>query len=82
MPMFFDPTPQERQVLEAIARQIPDVQRELVRNHPQLSMPDRGAHQQQLAGSKVLLTIAESLPAELDDLGIFQRLSPARIGLG
>ena len=82
MPMFFDPTPEEKQVLEAIARQIPDVQRALVRNHPQLSLPDRGAHQQQLAGSKVLLTIADSLPAELDDLGIFRRSSPARIGIG
>lgn len=82
MSIFFDPTPEERQALEAIARQIPDVQRELVRNHPQLTMPDRGAHQQQLAGSKVLLTIADSLPAELDGLGIFQRSSPARIGLG
>ena len=45
MPTFFDPTPEERHALEAIARQIPDVQRGLVRNHPQLTMPDRGAHQ-------------------------------------
>jgi hypothetical protein len=82
MPMFFDPTPEERHALEAIARQIPDVQQELVRNHPQLTMPDRGAHQQQLAGSMVLLTIADSLPTELDGLGVFQRSSPARIGLG
>lgn len=82
MPTFFDPTPEERKVLEAIARQIPDVQRTLVRNHPQLTMPDRGAHQQQLAGSKVLLTVADTLPPELDGLGIFQRSAPARIGIG
>ncbi len=82
MPTFFDPTPEERKVLEAIARQIPDVQRTLVRNHPQLTMPDRGAHQQQLAGSKVLLTVADTLPPELDGLGIFQRSTPARIGIG
>ena len=82
MPTFFDPTPEERHALEAIARQIPDVQRGLVRNHPQLTMPDRGAHQQQLAGSKVLLTTADSLPAELDGLGIFQRSSAPRIGIG
>ncbi len=82
MPAFFDPTPEERQALEAIARQIPDVQRTLVRNHPQLSLPDRAAHQQQLAGSTVLLTIGDPLPPELDGLGIFQRSSPARIGIG
>jgi hypothetical protein len=82
MPMFFDPTPEERQALEAIARQIPEVQRDLVRNHPQLLFPDRGAHQQQLAGSRVLLTTSDSLPAELDGLGIFQRSSPPRIGIG
>jgi hypothetical protein len=82
MPTFFDPTPEERKVLEAIARQIPDVQRTLVRNHPRLTMPDRGAHQQQLAGSKVLLTVADTLPPELDGLGIFQRSAPARIGIG
>jgi hypothetical protein len=82
MPTFFDPTPEERRALEAIARQIPDVQQGLVRNHPQLTMPDRGAHQQQLAASKVLLTIADSLPPELDGLGVFQRSSPPRIGIG
>jgi hypothetical protein len=82
MPTFFDPTPEERQALEAIARQIPDVQRTLVRNHPRLTMPDRAAHQQQLAGSKVLLTVADALPPELDGLGIFQRSSTPRIGIG
>jgi hypothetical protein len=82
MPMFFDPTPEEREVLEAIARQIPDVQRTFVRNHPRLTMPDRAAHQQQLAGSKVLLTVAETLPPELDGLGIFQRSAPVRTGIG
>ena len=82
MPKFFDPTPEERKALEDIAHQIPDVQRTLVRNHPRLTVPDRGAHQMQLAGTKVLLTIADALPPELDGLGIFQRSSPARIGIG
>jgi hypothetical protein len=45
-------------------------------------MPDRGAHQQQLAGSKVLLTVADALPPELDGLGIFQRSSREGIGIG
>jgi hypothetical protein len=73
MPAFFSPTPDERRVLEALAHEIASVQRTLVNNHPELTMPDRGAHQQQLAGSKVLLTIAGELPRQLDGLGIFQR---------
>ena len=72
MPKFFNPTPEQRRELEAIAAGIPGVQQTLVKNHPQLTMPDRGAHQMQLAGSKVLLTIADRLPPALDGLGIFQ----------
>ena len=62
---------QERRVLDELASQIPDVQRRLVDRHPQLTMPDRGAHQQQLAGSKVTLDVARQLPPELAGLGIF-----------
>src|SRR5262245_19953423 len=82
MAKFFVPTPEERRALEALADQIPDVQRTLVRNHPRLSVPDRAAHQQQLAASKVLLTVADRLPADLDGLGVFRRSSPPRIGIG
>jgi hypothetical protein len=82
MAKFFVPTPEDRRALEAIADQIPDVQRTLVRNHPRLSVPDRAAHQQQLAASKVLLTLADRLPAQLDGLGVFRRSSPPRIGIG
>ena len=69
MPQNSDP--QERRELDKIASQIPDVQRTLVDRHPQLTMPDRGAHQQQLAGSRVTLDIAGQLPPELAGLGIF-----------
>ena len=82
MATFFDPKPEERRALEQIANQIPDVQQKLVRNHPQLTTPDRAAHQMQLAGSKVVLTVADTLPAELDGLGIFQRSSQPRVGIG
>jgi hypothetical protein len=82
MAKFFVPTPEDRRALEALADEIPDVQRTLVRNHPRLSVPDRAAHQQQLAASKVLLTFADRLPAELDGLGVFRRSSPPRIGIG
>jgi hypothetical protein len=81
MSTFFHPTPDERRILEQLAGQIPDVQQTLINNHPRLTMPDRGAHQQQLAGSKVLLTIADDLPRELDGLGIFQR-GRTHVGIG
>ena len=42
MSTFFDPTPDDRRKLEEIARGIPEVQETLVKNHPQLTMPDRG----------------------------------------
>ena len=84
MPAFFHPTPEERRVLDALSAEIPDVQQTLVSNHPGLTMPDRGAHQQQLAGSKVLLTVADQLPSELDNLGVFQRgaSSNSHVGIG
>jgi len=84
MPDFFDPTPEQRRELEHIADGIPAVQRTLVDNHPQLAMPDRGAHQQQLAGSKVILTVKHPLPAALDGLGIFHETdrSAPQIGIG
>ncbi len=72
MPKFFDPTPEQRGELEAIAAAIPGVQKTFVLNHPHVKTPDRGAHQQQIAASKVLLTVADRLPPELDGLGVFQ----------
>jgi hypothetical protein len=83
MATFFDPTPEQRGALEQIASAIPAVQQEFVARHPQLTVPDRGAHQQQLAASKVLLTVSERLPSALDGLGIFDGTSgtPA-VGIG
>ena len=82
MSQFYAPTPEQRRALEQLAEQVADVQRTLVANHPQLQSPDRGAHQQQLAGGKVLLTVDAQLPTELDGLGIFQRGSGPRVGIG
>ena len=81
MSAFFDPTPAERAALEKLIGEIPDIQQTLVRNHERLTQPDRGAHQQQLAGSRVLLTVAEELPPALDGLGVFQRRSKL-VGIG
>jgi hypothetical protein len=82
MATFFDPTPEQRRELEEIAAGIPAVQDTLVRNHAELTMRDRGAHQQQLAASKVHLTVAATLPPALDGLGIFQRSSGPQVGIG
>ena len=82
MSQFYAPTPEQRRALEQLAEQVAGVQRTLVANHPHLQSPDRGAHQQQLAGGKVLLTVDAQLPKELDALGIFQRQSAPRVGIG
>ena len=81
MAPFFNPTPDERRKLDQIAAGIPGVQDTLVRNHPQLTVRDRGAHQQQLAASRVLLAVAEALPPALDGLGVFQPGARA-VGIG
>jgi len=81
MPEHFNPSPEQRHALEALVGQVADVQRTLVVNHPRLQQPDRGAHQPQLAGGRVHLTVAPQLPSELDRLGIFQPAS-ARLGIG
>jgi hypothetical protein len=82
MSQFYAPTAEQRQALERLAEQVADVQRTFVANHPQLQSPDRGAHQQQLAGGKVLFTVDAQLPAELDGLGLFQRGSGPHVGIG
>ena len=64
---------------------IPGIQHTLVAKAPQLTRPDRVAHQQQIAGSKVLLVIADTLPDALVGLGIFRRDAAAagnRVGIG
>src|SRR5262245_8827567 len=71
MSAIFNPTAEETRVLETVISEITRVQDRLVNNHPQLTRPDRGAHQQQLAGGKVVLTLERSLPPALDGLGIF-----------
>jgi hypothetical protein len=65
------PTPDARRELEQLADEIPGIQQTLVANDPQLQQPDRGAHQQQLAGGRVTLRVTAPLPPELDGLGLF-----------
>ena len=58
----YNPTPDERRALEALAEEVAGVQRTFVANHPGLAQPDRGAHQPQLGGGKVLLQVNDTLP--------------------
>jgi hypothetical protein len=69
---FFDPTPEARKALEDLVKDIPDVQKTFVENDKHLVRTDRGAHQQQIAGSKVTLRVGSDLPAELSGLGLFE----------
>ena len=84
MSSFFDPTADERRALEQIAAGVPEVQQTFVTKHSEMTMADRGAHQMQLAASTVVLTVAPSVPRELDGLGVFasdQRAAP-QVGIG
>ena len=79
----YNPTPDERRALEALAEEVAGVQRTFVANHPGLAQPDRGAHQPQLGGGKVLLHVNDTLPPELAGLGIFAPTGATpRIGIG
>ena len=79
----YNPTPDERRALEALAEEVAGVQRTFVANHPGLAQPDRGAHQPQLGGGKVLLHVNDTLPPELAGLGIFVPTGATpRIGIG
>lgn len=85
MSVIFNPTLEETRALEALIAAIPQIQDKLVDNHPLLTRPDRGAHQQQLAGGKVLLTLERTLPPALDGLGIFAHdgsVGPHFVGIG
>ena len=85
MSVIFNPTVEETRALEALISKITQIQDRLVDNHPQLTRPDRGAHQQQLAGGKVFLTLERSLPPALDGLGIFTHdgtAGPHFVGIG
>jgi len=85
MSVIFNPTAEETRALAALVAEIPHIQDKLVANHPQLTRPDRGAHQMQLAGGKVLLTLERTLPPALAGLGIFEHdgsPGPHFIGIG
>ena len=65
---------------------IPAIQQTFLANHPHLTVPDRVAHQYQIAGSKVMLDIGSNLPANFAGVGLFapgtQHIGIGRISTG
>lgn len=83
MPKTFDATPEATAAIEKLADEIPGIQQTLTRNHKHLQSADRAAHQQQIAGGRVLLRIASALPSEIKGLGRPGSISrERRTGLG
>src|SRR5271165_395229 len=75
------PTPQDLDRIGLDVAAIPDLQRQLLDRDPDLKSRDRVAHQYQIAGGKVVLTIAPELPANLDGVGLFVPAA-GHIGIG
>lgn len=68
----FRPTPADLDRIGRDVAAISAIQDKLVANHPNLAVRDRVAHQYQVAGGKVLLRIAERLPANFAGIGLFE----------
>jgi hypothetical protein len=60
---------------------IPEIQARACASHPALAMPDRVAHQYQIAGSQVVLEVADALPAVVQGVGLFEPRA-RHIGIG
>lgn len=68
----FRPGPQDLERIAGEVGGIARIQDALLANHPDLNVADRGAHQYQVAGSRVDLRIDAALPAELHGIGLFE----------
>lgn len=72
--------------IQAEVAAIPGIQDRLVANHPDLKRRDRAAHQYQIAGSRVELTVRADLSAPLAGTGIFlpgtSHIGVARVSTG
>jgi hypothetical protein len=71
MATLFRPAAADLARIGADVAPISDIQNELVARHPLLKVPDRVAHQYQVAGGKALLRIDEVLPANFTGVGLF-----------
>src|ERR1043165_2301152 len=71
MATLFRPAAADFARIGADVAPISDIQNKLVARHPDLKVPDRVAHQYQIAGGKALLRIDETLPANFAGVGLF-----------
>lgn len=81
MPAPFRPTAADLARIGGDVAPIAAIQNKLVANHPQLTVPDRVAHQYQIAGGKVLLRIEQRIPANFVGVGLFEP-GAQHIGIG
>jgi hypothetical protein len=68
----FRPTAADLARIDADVAPVAAIQNKLVANHPHLEVPDRVAHQYQIAGSKVSLRIERQLPENFVGVGLFE----------
>lgn len=68
----FRPAPEALEAIAAEVAEIRTLQRTLVEHHPDLCVPDRVAHQYQIAGGRVRLRVGNDLPIELEGVGLFK----------
>jgi hypothetical protein len=78
---FFQASPDAMARLQALVDELPAIQTRLVERHAQLKHADRVAHQQQIAGGLVELSIADTVPEPLRDIGLFTA-NARHLGIG
>ena len=77
----FRPGVQELEKIRGEVAEVRSIQQRILAKSEQIRSPDRVAHQYQIAGSKVLLRIAETVPVPLQNVGLFQP-GAEHIGIG
>src|SRR5262245_18266686 len=77
----FRPTPTDLARISDDVAEIPVIQQKTCDTISDLRFPDRVARRYQIAGSKVIFRVAESLPAPLQGVGLY-RPGSEHIGIG
>lgn len=78
---FFDPTATAIASLDRRLTELPAIQARFVERRAGLRRNDRIAHQQQIAGGLIRLTVAPALPEQIRDIGLF-RPNEVHTGVG
>ena len=77
----FRPGVDELETIRKDVAEVRNIQQTILDKNKQVHFLDRVAHQYQVAGSKVLLKVAEVLPAPLQNVGLFHP-GAEHIGIG